>query len=86
MIIPPNLHFAYLQLELAPDGGLRYRPAALRELCRENGIDAEAVTGDEDRACALIAEWYVLHREAGGQADSVAETVVAVLNARGTPR
>ena len=76
--------FATLELELAADGGLRYLPGPLRAFCRVNGVDERHATDDEDLAMAMIAEWYVLHREAGAKANSAAETIIALLNARGT--
>jgi hypothetical protein len=31
----------------------------LRRLALANALDGDAVVADEDRACALIAEWYL---------------------------
>ena len=79
--IIPAVCFTALKLELTPDGSLRYLPQPLRDFCRANGIDSDAVIADEDLATAVIAEWYVLHLQIGG-GDSAAETIIALLNAR----
>ena len=34
------------------------------------------VIPDENLACALIADWYVLHREAGGGDDAATEAAL----------
>ena len=74
--------FADLALERDPVTHiLLFSPAPLAELCRCNGIDPEAVLADEDQSCWLICEWYVAHREAGGEQDPVAEQFVAEANA-----
>jgi hypothetical protein len=66
--IPDTLHFAGLALERDPiTRDLKFAPAPLAELCRCNGLDPVAILADEDQSCWLIAEWYVAHREAGGE-------------------
>ena len=84
MIIPASPRFSDLELELDDAGGLRYRPAPLAAHAGANGLDVDVT--DEDEACALVCAWYVAHREAGGKPDATAETIVALLNARGAVR
>ena len=44
--------------------------------CMFNGLDPEIIIADEDRACALIADWYLLHREGGSDTDPAVERVL----------
>lgn len=71
--------FAALELEadLFQLGGILYRPSALVDVCTANGMDPTAVLADQDRACAMIASWYLAHRERGGRINDVAEAVLA---------
>ena len=80
--IPHGLTFGDLAVELAADGGLRFLPAPLQAVARINGLDADAIVADEDRSCAQLVGWYVVHREAGGDADAACESFVALLNMR----
>ena len=41
-----------------------------------NGLDPDQVLADEDQACELICNWYVLHREAGGAGDPAVESIL----------
>lgn len=75
--IPPGLDFADLALELGQDGGLLFVPSPLGVLCLHNGLDPELVLADEDRSCALICDWYLAHRLAGGEPDPTAEELLA---------
>jgi hypothetical protein len=72
LIIPLDLDFSDLQLEITDAGALRYLPAPLGEFALLNGIDPDLV-GDEDWAAATIGGWYVAHLEAGGDRDAAAE-------------
>ena len=69
--------FAELNLEYTPEGGFRYLPAPLGEFALRAGLNPEVIIADEDRACELIAEWYVLYRETNGDADPAAEAALA---------
>ena len=46
---------------------LLFLHAPLAQACRLNGLDSDATLVDEDLSCWLICEWYVAHREAGGE-------------------
>ena len=72
-----SIGFAELQLEYMSETALLYLSAPLGEFAPRNGLNPEAVIADEDRVCELIADWYVLHREAGGDADPAAEAALA---------
>jgi hypothetical protein len=61
-------------------GGLHYAPEPLVAFCRANGLDVGMTLGDEDAACALICEWYLAHREAGGDKDAACEAILARLS------
>jgi len=37
------------------------------------------VLASENLSCKLIVDWYVAHREAGGNADPAADTVLHLL-------
>jgi hypothetical protein len=78
MKIPEELTFAHLALEREPvTGPLLFAPTALADVCRLNGMDPGATLADEDLSCWLICEWYVVHRDAGGEPDPVAEEILA---------
>lgn len=77
MLLPNGLAFADLDLEYAPTAGFRYLPAPLGGFALRNGLDPEALIADENHACELIADWYVLHRQAGGDADPAAEAALS---------
>lgn len=82
MHIPPDLNFADLALELDDAGDLHYDWRAIERLCLANGIVPAIALSSEDVACALIAEWYLLHRQAGEARDAAAEAIIARLNSR----
>jgi hypothetical protein len=46
--VPAGLTFADLRLEFAPDGRLLLLSAPLAEMCRPNGMNADATIADED--------------------------------------
>ena len=80
LALPDHVTFTDLQLEREPvTGRLPYLPAPLSELVTLNGDDPARVVADEDLACWYIAEWYVTHRLVGGDANDVAEQIVAAL-------
>ena len=84
LALPESLRFCDLILEREPITlRLLFAPALLAELCRFNGLDPMATLADEDLSCWLICEWYVAHREAGGDPDPVVEAILAELEASG---
>lgn len=74
--LTPHVSFAELRLEYAPDTGFRYLPEPLGRFALYNGLDPEHELADDNRACNLIAAWYVEHREAGGVPDPAAEAAL----------
>ena len=78
VIVPKGLNFADLALEReAVTHRLLFLPWHLGELCLVNGLDPEAVLASGDLSCELICEWYVAHRQTGGDPDPVAEEILA---------
>jgi hypothetical protein len=53
----------------------------LGTFCLVNGRDPAATLASGDLSCWLICEWYLAHREAGGERDEVVEQIVQALNA-----
>ena len=78
IIIPDGVQFADLALERDPiTKRLLCKPEPLAKLFMANEIALQTLFDDEDVVCWLVAEFYVEHRQAGGEPDSVAEDVVA---------
>ena len=77
IIVPAGLRFADLKLEREPGTKrLLFRPEALIELMRENDFDQQTFFREEDLIAWLIAEWYLAHRNAGGDPDPVADEIL----------
>ena len=75
--VSAGLDFTSLELEVEPvTDRLLFLPSPLGKFCVANGLDTEHVLADEDQACEVICNWYVLHREAGGKADTEVESIV----------
>ena len=81
LTIPPDLRFSDLALELEDAGGLHYDWRVVEQLCVANGLQTTTALSSDDVACALIADWYVQHREVGGERDPAVETVLERLSA-----
>ena len=76
IMIPAGLTFADLGLEREPrTKRLLYKPVVLAQLVDANDLGAQTLFTDEDLAAWLIIEWYVVHLNAGGKPDPVAEEI-----------
>lgn len=81
--IPLGMAFADLRLERDPQtGDVSFDTAIIERIERESGLPAGFFMGQpEDAMAALITTWYSAHRAAGGDADSVAEDLLAEVRA-----
>lgn len=46
-------------------------------ICEASGIDPAITLSDEDNISGIIVAWYNAHRAAGGDADPVADDLIA---------
>lgn len=80
-IIIADTQFSDLKLQREPDGAVIFDTAILRRICESSGIDLNSILADEDNIAGLIVAWYAEHRAAGGEADPVADELIAEVNA-----
>lgn len=77
IIIPYGLEFSSLKLKITPSEELEYDLAPLEAVARESGLAADYfATQPEREAAAVIAQWYLHHRAAGGVQDAAAEQML----------
>jgi hypothetical protein len=75
--LPSGLQFTDLALEREPRSKrLLYQPAPMARLLDANNVELSGFLDDEDLVCWLIAEFYLMHRTAGGEPDPVAEQML----------
>lgn len=77
--IPSGMTFADLRLARDPvTGDVSFDTAIIECIERESGLPTGFFMGQhEDAVAALITTWYSTHRAAGGDADPVAEDLLA---------
>lgn len=77
--IPQGVEFKDLRLERDPKtGDVSFDTAIIERIERESGLPAGFFMGQhEDAVASLITGWYSAHRAAGGDADPVAEDLLA---------
>lgn len=76
--IPDDLDFSDLRLERDPDGGVSFDLAVIERICEASSIQVEMfLDAPEDNVTGLIVGWYQEHRKYGGEADLVAEDLIA---------
>ncbi|WP_157271325.1 hypothetical protein [Azohydromonas aeria] len=73
--IPEGVHFADLQLSRdAEDGAVIFAMEPIEAICEASGLDIDdVVDGPEPTVCLLIAAWYEVHLQRGGEPDPVQE-------------
>jgi hypothetical protein len=83
IMIPAGLGFAELALEREPrTGRLLYKHVPLERLIAANRLVIRGTMfEEEDLAAWLIAEWYLAHRNGGGDKDIVGEQLLAEVEA-----
>jgi hypothetical protein len=81
--IPQGMTFADLRLARDPKtGDVSFDTAIIERIEQESGLPAGFFMGQpEDAVAGLITTWYSAHRAAGGDADSVAEDLLAEVRA-----
>ena len=81
--IPLGMAFSDLRLARDPQtGDVSFDTAVIESIEAESGLPAGFFMGQhEDALAALITTWYSAHRAAGGDADPVAEELLAEVRA-----
>lgn len=76
--IPDDLDFSDLRLARNPDGSVSFDWAAIERICEASGLPVEMFRdAPEDNVSGLIVGWYQAHRQHGGEADPVADDLIA---------
>ena len=76
--IPDDLDFSDLRLARDPDGGVSFDLAVIERICEASGLPVEMFRDSpEDIVSGLIVGWYQAHRQNGGEADPVADDLIA---------
>ena len=77
--IPLGMAFSALRLARDPKtGDVSFDTAVINRIEQESGLPAGFFMGQhEDALAALITTWYSAHRAAGGDADPVADDLIA---------
>ena len=77
IVLPENVHFEDLHLQLDAGGEVKMDCAPLREICKASGIDPEyfCEEGSEMKVAFLVQGWYRFHLAHGGQPDPALETL-----------
>ena len=74
----PGISFTDLKLAREADGSVSFDTTVIERIEAESGLPAGFFMGrHEDALAALITTWYSAHRAAGGDADPVAEDLLA---------
>lgn len=76
--IPADVEFCDLSLSRRlEDGAVVFAMDPIEAICEASGLELEAVVGGpQPLVGALIAAWYVAHRESGGDPDPVQEDLI----------
>ncbi len=76
--IPDDIEFSDLNLAYDADGHISFDMAVIERICQASNLPVELFTdAPEDNVCGLIVTWYQAHRKSGGDADPVAESLIA---------
>jgi len=78
-VIPDGIHFADLKLARNQDtGAVSFDWAPIGRICEASNLPIDVLrNGPEDNVAGLIVSWYMAHRQAGGEADPVADDLIA---------
>lgn len=76
--IPDDLTFSDLHLSRDPDGNISFDWVVIERICEASGLPVEMFRdAPEDNVSGLIVGWYQAHRQHGGEADPVADDLIA---------
>lgn len=76
--IPDDLDFSDLRLARDPDGSVSFDWAVIERICEASNIPPELFRdAHEDNVSGLIVGWYQAHRKHGGEANPVADDLIA---------
>lgn len=78
VVIPDDLAFSDLHLSRDPDGSVSFDWAVIERICEASSLPVEMFRdAPEDNVCGLLVGWYQAHRQHGGEADPVADDLIA---------
>ena len=76
--IPDDIDFSDLNLARDPDGAVSFEWGVIERICAASNLPIELLRdGPEDNVAGLITHWYMAHRQHGGEADPVADDLIA---------
>tara|TARA_Y100001972_G_scaffold82164_1_gene99982 strand:- start:16104 stop:16538 length:435 start_codon:yes stop_codon:yes gene_type:complete len=76
--IPDDLAFSDLRLAREANGSVSFDWAVIERICEASGLPVEMLRdAPEDNVSGLIVGWYQAHRQHGGEADPVADDLIA---------
>jgi len=81
-MLPEATCFEALEVEVCTDGMLFFRPKVLKLAVMANGDEPSRVLADEDLMMHYIAQWYLAHRQQGGQPDEAMERIARGMDAK----
>lgn len=78
VIIPAEIDFSALRLARDSDGHVSFDAAVVERIALASGLPADYfLVRPEDAIAELIVSWYGSHLAAGGEADPVADDLIA---------
>lgn len=84
IIIPDNLTFADLELNLNDEGQVSFNIQVIERICNLNGLRAyHLFESGENAVLRLIVVWYAQHLAAGGELDQIAENLMTEIKLEG---
>lgn len=82
IVIPNDLDFSALRLARTADGSVSFDWTPIERICKASGVDIAMFRDhSEDNLASVLTNWYTAHRAAGGEADPVAEDLLAEIRA-----
>lgn len=83
IVIPADVTFAALRLQISPDGAVSFDREVLLNVWTASGHPAELLdSADAAEVCRFIARWYAEHMRAGGASDAMHVKLVGFLLGR----
>lgn len=80
--IPDDVGFSDLRLARDSYGMVSFDWTPIERICAASGVDVAILRdGPEDNVAGLVVRWYEAHLEAGGEADPIAEDLLAEVRA-----
>ncbi|HCR5301034.1 TPA: hypothetical protein OO086_002511 [Legionella pneumophila] len=75
--IPADVAFSDLGLYRNAKGNIQFKIEIFEKICTSNEMPIDYfLKNDEQQAAELIVEWYIVHRQMGGEACACAEQLI----------